>query len=86
MIEREDHEHLEWATSQGRALYSFNVSGFYRLHALLLKAGKSHEGIILAKQQHYSVGEQLRRLLKLIAKKSAEEMKNQVVFLSAWGS
>ena len=50
----------------------------------ILAQGKSHAGIILARQQHYSVGEQMRRLLKLIATKSAEEMKNQVEFLSAW--
>jgi hypothetical protein len=31
------------------------------------------------------VGEQMRRLLRLMAAKSAEEMENQVEFLSAWG-
>jgi hypothetical protein len=36
------------------------------------------------RQQHYSVGEQLRRLLRLIASKSAGEMENWVEFLSAW--
>ena len=85
MIERDDDEQLEWATSQGRAIYSFNVADFYRLHTLLLKEGKSHGGIILARQQQYSVGEQMRRLLKLISAKSAEEMRSQVEFLSAWG-
>jgi hypothetical protein len=30
------------------------------------------------------VGEQMRRLLKLIATKSAEEMKDKIEFLSAW--
>jgi hypothetical protein len=41
-------------------------------------------GIILARQQRYSVGEQMRCLLKLIATKSAEEMSNHVEYLSAW--
>lgn len=49
-----------------------------------LTQGKSHAGIVLAQQQGYSVGEQMRRLLKLIAVKSAEEMRNQIEFLSAW--
>lgn len=84
MIEREDGEHLDYATAQGRILYSFNVGDFYRLHTAFLAQGKSHAGIILARQQGYSLGEQMRRLLKLIATKSAEEMKNQVEFLSAW--
>lgn len=85
MIERSDAEHLDYATAQGRVLYSFNVGDFHRFHMEYLAQGKSHTGIILARQQHYSVGQQMRRLLKLIATKSAEEMENQVEFLSAWG-
>ena len=84
MIEREDAEHLNYAAEQGRVLYSFNQEDFYRLHTACLVQGKSHAGIILARQQHYSVGEQMRRLLRLIASKSADEMKNWVEFLSAW--
>jgi len=84
MIEQKDEVHLEYATRQGRVLLSFNVGDFYRLHTGFLREGKSHTGIILARQQRYSVGEQMRRLLKLIATKSAEEMSNQVEYLSAW--
>lgn len=84
MIERSDEEHLDYATSQGRVLYSFNVADFYRLHRSYLAQGKPHAGIILAQQQHYSVGEQMRRLLRLIAVKSADMMKNSVEFLGAW--
>ena len=84
MIERSDEEHLDYATAQSRVLYSFNVGDFYRLHTAYITQGKSHAGIILARQQRYSVGEQMRRLLKLIATKSAEQMKDQVEFLSSW--
>jgi len=84
MIARDDKDHLEYATRQGRALYSFNVGDFYRLHTEFLSEGKSHSGIILAPQQRYSVGEQMLRLLRLIAAKPAEEMQNQVEFLSLW--
>ena len=55
MIQREDLDHLELATAQGRALYSFNVGDYH-----------------------------LKRLLKIIARVSAEEIENQIVFLSAW--
>ena len=65
-------------------LYSFNVRDFYRLHTAFLAQGKAHAGIILAPQQRCAVGEQMRRLLRLIAAKSAEDMQNQVEFLSAW--
>ena len=85
MIECQDAHHLEYTTAQGRVLYSFSVGDFYRLHTALMAQGESHAGIILAQQQRYSVGDQMRRLLKLIAAKSAEDMKNQVEFLSAWG-
>ena len=84
MIGREDRAHLDFATAQGRVLYSFNVGDFYRLHAAYSAEGKSHAGMILARQQHYSAGEQMRRLLKLIDAKSAEGMWNQVEFLGKW--
>jgi hypothetical protein len=54
------------------------------LHFTWRAADRSHAGIILAQQQQYSVGEQMRRLLKLIAAKTAEEMQDQVEFLSGW--
>ena len=85
MRQRPDEEHLRQATIQGRVLYSFNVRDFCRLHKEFLARGESHAGIVLAKQQTYSVGEQMRRLLKLIATKSAEEMCDQIEFLSDWG-
>jgi hypothetical protein len=84
MIERPDEHHLAYATAQGRVLYSFNVGDFYRLHTAFLAQGQSHAGIILAQQQRYTVGEQMRCLLRLIATKSAEDMQNQLEFLSAW--
>ena len=85
MLKRSDAEQLEWAAAHGRVLFSSNIGDFYGLHTSLLAQGRSHAGIILAQQQHYSVGDLMRRLLKLIASKSAEEMQNQVEFLSAWG-
>ncbi len=84
MIERTDEDHLAYATTQGYVLYGFNAADYYRLHTAFLSAGKIHAGIILARQQHYSVGEQMRRLLKLIAAVSEQEMSNRVEFLSAW--
>jgi len=84
MIEREDREHLEYATAQGRVLYTCNVRDFSRLHRAYLDGGKSHSGMILARQERHPVAEQMRRLLKLTASMSAEEMKNRVEFLSAW--
>lgn len=85
MIGRDDYEHLDYATHQERVLFSFNRGDFYRLHTQYLAQGKTHAGIILARQQYYSAGEQMRRILKLSAAKSADNMKNWVEFLSVWG-
>ena len=79
-----DEEQLNWSTSNGRALYSYNRGDFYALHTAWLKAGRSHSGIILSRQ-NLSVGEQMRRLLRLLANAPAEEMHDPIEFLSAWG-
>lgn len=84
MIEREDREHLAYAAGHDRVLCTFNVGDFYRLHSEYLSQGERHAGIILMQQQRYAIGEQLRRLLRLIAGKSADEMENWVEFLSDW--
>lgn len=84
MVERNDVDHLNFSTRDNRVLYSFNVGDFQRIHQNYLREGKNHRGIILARQQQYSVGEQTRRLLKLISENSPESMQNRIEFLSAW--
>lgn len=84
MRERGDEDHLDYATAYNRALYSFNVGDFIALHTTYVRAGKSHAGLILAPQQRYGVGEQMRRLLRLIHTVNAEEMRDRIEFLSAW--
>jgi len=84
MIEQTDEAHLDIASSQGRVLYSFNIGDYHHLHTVYLKEGKSHAGIILAPQQRYTVGQQMRRLLKLAATFTAREMQNRLEFLSDW--
>jgi hypothetical protein len=78
-----DEEQLILATEQQRVLYTFNVGDFCQLHSIYMTQGRNHTGIVISSQQ-YSVGEQMRRVLKLMAAKSAEEMVNQLVFLSAF--
>src|SRR5437588_289958 len=77
-------EILEFAASQSRALYSYNVADFYRLQTAWLTGSRSHAGLTLGQQQQFSIGEQLRRLLKWISARWAEEMMNGVEFLSSW--
>jgi hypothetical protein len=84
MADSSDQEQLEFARSDGRVLFSFNVSDFQRLDTRYLSQGRTHSGIVLAAQQRYSIGERIRRLQRLIATKSAEEMNSRLEFLSDW--
>jgi hypothetical protein len=45
LVEADDERQLDFATSQQRVLYSFNVGDFYRLHTIRLARGESHAGI-----------------------------------------
>jgi Domain of unknown function (DUF5615) len=85
LTEKPDEEQLVFATEHECVLYTFNVSDFYRLHTQWLSTGREHAGIILAPQQRFSVGEQLRRLLHLRAGATSATMRNQAKFLSNWG-
>ena len=84
MIGNSDEEQLQFAADSGRALFSFDVGDFFQLHAEWQSIGQEHAGIVLTQQQQFSVGELMRRLLRLKASKSAESMHNQLEFLSAW--
>lgn len=46
--------------------------------------GLTHAGIILARQQRYSIGEQIRPLVHLVGSLTDETMKNREEFLSGW--
>lgn len=85
MRHRADEDQLMTAVASGRVLFGFNIRDYLRIHTEWMMQGHSHAGIILAKQQTYSIGEQLRRLIHIISVKSAEEMENQILFLSDWG-
>lgn len=84
MIERPDPEHLHFASRAGRVLCTCNVSDFYALHQSITAAGTSHAGLILMPQQRYSLGEQLRRLLRIISTITPENMVDRAELLSAW--
>jgi hypothetical protein len=84
MINRQDQDHLAVASVSGRVLYTFNVADYCILHQAWMAEQRSHAGIVVAPQQRYRAGEELRRLMRLISTVTAEEMRNRVEFLSAW--
>ena len=81
LIEASDERQLQWCVENKRVLYTFNVRHFYALHAEWMSAGQEHAGMILALQQQYSIGEQMRRMLRLIHARSAEDLRCRVEFL-----
>jgi hypothetical protein len=83
MINRDDQDHLTAAAASGRVLYKFNLADYCRLHRAWISK-RSHSGIIVARQQRYPVGEELRRLMRLISRVPAEKMRNRIEFLSTW--
>jgi Domain of unknown function (DUF5615) len=85
LVGKPDDLQLAFAAEHGCVLYTFNVSDFYRLHTSWVSAGREHGGMILAPQQRFSVGEQLRRILRLRAATTTVRMRNQVEFLANWG-
>ena len=78
---KDDSSQLEWAAANGRAIYTFNVSDFCKLHGEYLERGAGHAGIIVVPRQRYTVKQQIRLLLNLLKTESAEDMRNRVWFL-----
>lgn len=85
MIERDDEKHLKYATEQGRVLYSFNKKDYNRINTLVLSQGLSHAGIILGVMERFTIGEQMRRIRKIVDTLAAEEIQDRIVYLTAWG-
>jgi Domain of unknown function (DUF5615) len=84
MINRQDEDHLIAASAAGRVLFTYNTSDYCALHQSWMSLERPHAGIIVAPQQQYSVGEELRRIMRLISRRPAEQMQNRLEFLSSW--
>lgn len=76
-----DEQQLEFATHEGRTLYTLNVRDFARLHIEFLAANRSHGGILGIPEQRYSVGEKIRALAAVVHANTAESMKDRIEFL-----
>src|SRR5262245_58719558 len=70
-----DRVQLEHATADGRVLFTYNVGDFFALHTQFRQDGRSHAGLILAVQQRYTVGEQMRRILRINRERSSNDMR-----------
>jgi hypothetical protein len=77
-----DADQLAFAASQNRTVFTFNRGDFAKLHGDYLEREQTHAGIIVSDQLEISVV--IRRLLRLIDGRRADDMRNWLEFLSNW--
>jgi len=82
-MEADDNSQLAYAATHGYAIFTYNQGDFCQRHVEYCRAGKKHAGIIIASRK-VSLGETLRRLLRLLDSVTAEEMRGQIKFLSEY--
>jgi len=79
MLGKSDLEQLAFAASHDRALLTFNIGDFTKLHRLWFEENKQHKGIIISPE--IKIDELIRLVLNLLALTKAEEIANQLRFL-----
>lgn len=77
-----DTEQLAYATTSERAFFTFNTADYVRLHTDWVSGNRPHYGIIVSDQ--LPIGETIRRLLRLLNRVTADEMRNQLYWLHAF--
>ena len=82
MSESTDEQQVVFAVTQQRTILTHNKRDFVIIHKTYMEIGKDHRGIIVADRN--KVGELLRRVSKLWATVSEEDMKNRLEFLGSW--
>jgi len=81
----DDEAQLLFSTQQGRVIVTSNRTDFARLHAQWMRDGRSHAGIVHAPQQHFGIGETVRRLLMLATAMEPGDMIDRVEYLTSGG-
>ncbi|MGO8689954.1 MAG: DUF5615 family PIN-like protein [Thermoguttaceae bacterium] len=77
-----DQSQLEWAAVEGRVLITFNVAHFAELHAIWMRHGRHHAGVVVSSQR--PIGDVMRRLLHLANTLDADSMGDRLEFLGDW--
>lgn len=76
---RRDHDQLEYAASQGRAMLTHNRVHFEGLAREWLASGRAHAGILIAVRRR--APDIAQRLLTILNHVAADEMVNQVRYV-----
>jgi hypothetical protein len=76
-----DYDQLLWASQNNRVICTYNIRDFSQLHKQFLAENITHAGILLM-HQDFSIGDRLYGLSVVAASLTAEDMSNQMIFLS----
>ena len=77
-----DEEQLSYATNEGRALFTYNTSDYLPIHQDWIRRGREHYGLIVSNQ--LPIGETIKRMLNLLNRLTADEIRNQIRWLQAF--
>ncbi len=77
-----DDEQLAFATSSGRAVFTFNIRDYALLHQKGLAQKQDHAGIIVSRQiEPKKYGLLLQRIVRLLNHFTQDELRNNLVHL-----
>ncbi|MGH2593174.1 MAG: DUF5615 family PIN-like protein [Anaerolineae bacterium] len=87
MRKHSDEEHLAYATRNGMATLTFNRDDFERLDREWMASGHEHAGVIISPQFSVEyIGKLLHPMIRLLDSLTADEIRNQVVYLQQFGA
>lgn len=78
-----DESQLAFASAAGRTILTTNQRDFVRIHSDWARTGLQHAGIVILTDHRISPGLLIAKLLQLQRERSAEEMLNTILFMSA---
>lgn len=81
MKRAKDQDQLAFATSQQRVIYTANRADYARLHREWMAAGLHHTGIIIRSRQQIGVRWQIRALVLLHRRITADEWVDRLEYL-----
>lgn len=82
MLGKDDPDHLEYASAQGRAILTFNIGDFAKLYQSWHKEGKHHAGIIISPElEMRRFSELLRLCLRMLDQAIPEEIADRLCYL-----
>ena len=76
-----DEAQLQYATSVSRVIVTHDKGDFGALHGRWMAEGREHAGIIILTRGKIGVGVVFAKLMRLQAERSAEDMRNAILFI-----